>query len=358
VSGSGLYGRIVIKRSLSVIALLGVGLLTAGCGGSSSHAVVKNAAAPTPLATSAAPSPAAAAPSPTAALGGDPLTGLAVQRHPIVVIKVDNATTARRYQKGLGHAAIVYQELVESGQTRFAAVFDNAYDGEVGPIRSVRETDLELLPQYGRVAVAFSGGNAGIRGQFRSAVRSGKLLDASYDVLPHDYRLAERRADARNFYSTPARLAAAANGATATDIGLRFGPLNATAGKPAHAATIRFSDMMVVAVRYNASTGTWTVFQDGTAMPGVAPANIVVQSVPIRRGRYVDVEGAPSPYTTTVGHGNALILRDGRMVHATWKRTSVNGGTHYVDDKGRDIPLKAGSTWVFLQPRTRSATVS
>ncbi|MCU1588969.1 MAG: yerB [Frankiales bacterium] len=352
---SGPYGRIVFTRSLPVIAALSV--LAAGCGGSA-HAVVTHVAAPSALPSSAAPSPSKAAVAAATPITTDPLTGLAPRTSPIVVIKVDNATTARRYQKGLGHAAIVYQELVESGQTRFAAVYDNAYSGEVGPIRSVRETDLELLPQYGRVAVAFSGGNSGIKGQFRSAVASGKLLDASYDVLPHDYRLAERRVDARNFYSTPARLAAAANGATATDIGLRFGPIAPTAGKPVTSARIPFSDMMVVSVRYDASSGTWSVFQDGTAMPGVAPANIVVQSVPIKRGRYVDVLGSPSPYATTVGHGAALILRNGRLVHATWKRASVKSGTHYVDDKGHDIPLKAGSTWVFLQPKTQSTSVS
>ena len=353
LSGSGTYGRIVTKRSLTVIALLGT--LAAGCGGGS-HAVVKNVAAPSPLPSSAAPSPSKAAVV-AAKASTDPLTGLAPRHSSIVVIKVDNAVTARRYQKGLGQAAIVYQELVESGQTRFAAVYDNGYAGEVGPIRSVRETDLELLPQYGRVAVAFSGGNTGIKGQFRGAVASGKLLDASYDVLPHDYRLAERRVDARNFYSTPAKLAASANGATPKDIGLRFGPIAPTAGKPATSAIIRFSDMMVVQVRYIASTGTWRVYQDGGLMSGVAPANIIVQSTPIKRGRYVDVLGAASPYATTIGHGNALIFRDGRFVHATWKRASVKSGTHYVDDKGRDIPLKPGATWVMLQPKTRSTVV-
>ena len=197
-----------------------------------------------------------------------------------------------------------------------------------------------------------------MKSQFRGAVREGELLDASYDVLPHDYRLAERRVDARNFYSRPARLAASANGATPTDIGLRFGPIAPTAGRAAQSAVIRFSDMMVVGVRYNPSTQKWSVSQDGTPMAGVAASNIIVQSVPIKRGRYVDVLGAWSPNATTIGTGNALILRNRRMVHATWKRASVKSGTHYVDDKGRDIPLQAGSTWVFLQPNTRSAVVS
>ena len=338
-------------------ALAALGLLATGCGGATQHAAVKPVAAPSPIASSAAPSPSAVKPSPSPK-AADPLTGLAMRHSPIVVIKVDNATTARRYQKGLGHAAIVYQELVESGQTRFAAVFDNAYDGEVGPIRSVRETDIELLPELGRVAVAFSGGNTGVKATFHRAVRAGKLLDASYDALPGRYRLAEQRVDARNFYSTPSTLASASNGATAKDIGLRFGDLAPTAGQPATSARIAFSDMMSVGVRYNASTQLWTVLQDGSAMPGVAAANVIVQYVPIKRGRYVDVEGAPSPYTVTLGKGSALILRDGRAVHATWKRATTRSGTHYVDDKGRDIPLKAGSTWVLLLPKTRSASIN
>jgi hypothetical protein len=188
-------------------------------------------------------------------------------------------------------------------------------------------------------------------------VRSGNLIDASYDVTPHTYRLGERRVDARNFFSTPAALVAVSHGATPKYVGLRFGPIAKTAGKAVTAVTIRFSDIVVVRVRYNASTGTWAVYQDGSVMPGVAPANIIVQSVPIKRGRYVDVLGASSPYATTIGHGSALILRNGRLVHATWRRLGIRTGTRYLDDKGRDIPLKAGSTWVFLQPNTRSASL-
>ena len=335
-------------------ALLALSAALAAC--SASHPVaVRHVAAPAPLVSATPPRTHPAKPVHRAPV--DPLTGLAMRHSPIVVVKVDNATTARSYQRGLDHAAIVYQELVESGQTRFAAVYDNAYAGEVGPIRSVRETDLELLPELGRVAVAFSGGNSGIKGQFRSAVRAGKLLDASYDVLPHHYRLGEQRVDARNFYATPGVLAAISNGATPHRMGLVFGPLPAGAGKPASTAEMRFSEIASVGVRYHPDSGRYAVSQDGTAMPGVAAANVIVQSVPIRRGRYVDVLGAPSPVSDSIGHGRALILRDGRAIHATWKRTSARTGTRYVDDKGRDIPLHAGSTWVLLLPDSRSATI-
>ena len=342
------------KRSLAVIAVLGV--LAAGCGGAQ-KAAVKPVAAPSALPSSAAPSPSKA-PSPSAAPIGNPLTGLAPQAKPVVVIKVDNAVTARRYHRGLGQAAVVYQELVESGHTRLAAVYDNANSGEVGPIRSVRETDNELLAQFGRVAVASSGGNTGVKRTFSQAVADGKLLDASYDVLPGRYRLGERRSDARNFFSTPKTLADASHAALPQDIGLRFGPLAPTAGKPVAAATMRFSDFMYMGARYNAATGAWSISQDGRVMPGVAPTNVIVQYVTIKNSRYVDVLGAPTPYTVTTGTGNALIMRDGRAVKATWRRLNSKTGTRYVDDKGRDIPLKAGSTWIVLLPKSRTAALS
>lgn len=336
------------QRFLPLLALGGI--LAAGCGPTVTQHAVTAAARPNP---SPSPSPS---PSPTVKPSPrplDPLTGLpAGGAHPVVIVKVDNATTARRYQRGLGSAAIVYQELVESGQTRFAAVFDNGYSGEVGPIRSLRESDVELFPEYGRVSVAFSGGNTGVKATFHAAVRAGKLLDASYDAMPGRYRLGERRPDARNFFARPARLG---TGAAARDIGLRFGPT--AAGRPATSASVHFSGQMGVQVRYVASTGHWAVLQDGVEMGGVAPSNVIVQYVTVRAGRYRDVLGAPSPYTVSLGSGNAVVLRDGRAITATWQRATTRGGTRYLDAAGRDVRLRPGATWILLVPRTVTASI-
>jgi hypothetical protein len=268
------------------------------------------------------------------------------------VIKVDNATTARRYQKGLGHAAIVYQELVESGQTRFAAVYDGSWSGEVGPIRSARETDIELLQQLGRVTLAFSGANKGVMRTVARAAHKHLLVDAAQETYPGLYREGPRRKDAYNFFSTPNRLRAARPGLPAKDIGFHFAKLpKGVAGRAAVAATIRFSDFSKVVVRYNKKTGRYAVFQDGHAMPGVAPANVIVQTVSVRGSRYVDVLGSRTPYTTTTGRGPAVLLRDGRLIRATWRRLTVKTGTRFLDDKRRDVPMKPGPTWVLLQPK-------
>jgi hypothetical protein len=338
----------VTKRVL--LALCALGVLTAACG---HDAPAKGQAVA--AVTSAAPSPA---PSPSAAPEVDPLTGEAPRpTGSVVVVKVDNSGLARQYQRGLGRAAIVYQELVEAGETRFAAVFTTASSGEVGPVRSVRETDIELLRQYGEVPVAFSGGNTGVKATFHAAVRAGYLLDASYDVVPQDYRLGERRADARNFFTTPAALASSRPGAAARDIGLRFGPLPVGAGQAVGVASAAFSSYVTVRARYVPETGRWAIFQNAHEMAGVGPANVIVQRVPIRMSRYVDVLGNRTPYTVTTGSGPATVLRDGVALTATWRRPSAADGTRFVDALGHDVPLRPGPTWVLLLPTASSLTL-
>ena len=325
-------------------ALLALAVLAAACGPAAHAKAVRAAPSARP---SASPSP-----SPTRLPGDvDPLTGEAPKpATPLVVVKVDNGALARQYQRGLGRAAIVYQELVESGETRFAAVFSSASAGEVGPVRSVRETDIDLLRPFGKVPVAFSGGNTGVKATFHEAVRAGYLIDGSYDAVPQDYRLGERRADARNFFTSPAEVARSKPGVQARDIGLRFGPLPAGRGDPVGVATAVYSSYVTVRVQYVPETGHYAIFQNKQEMSGVGPANVIVQRVPIRMSRYVDVLGNRTPYTVTTGSGEATVLRDGRAIPATWLRPEVAGGTRFVDGSGADLPLRPGPTWVLLLP--------
>jgi hypothetical protein len=340
----------VLRRSLIALAVLAT-----ACGSSSAPPPKAGPPPPSPIPFSAEPLPLpSVAPlraTRTVARASNPLTGLAPTKAGVVVIKVDNVSTAWPYQRGIGHAAVVYEELVESGQTRLAAVYDGSWSGEVGPIRSARETDIELLPQLGRPTVAFSGANKGVMRSVARAAHRGLLVDAAQETYPGLFREGVRRRDAYNFFSTPGRLRAARPGSPAKDIGFNFARLpKGGAGRAALAATIRFSDFARVVVRYNKRTGRYAVYQDGHAMPGVAPANVIVQRVSVRGSRYVDVLGSRTPYSTTTGHGAAVLLRDGRLIRASWRRLTVRTGTRFLDDKGRDVPMKPGPTWVLLQP--------
>src|SRR5580698_4386389 len=83
---------------------------------------------------------------------GEPVRSLG----PVLAVKIDNIVYARP-QTGLTSADIVYVLPVEGGLSRFLAVFSSHLPPVIGPVRSAREDDLEVLRQFGTPAFAYSG---------------------------------------------------------------------------------------------------------------------------------------------------------------------------------------------------------
>ena len=104
----------------------------------------------------------------------DPLSGWSRSTNPIVAVKIDN-TSGGRPQYGISKADVVYIEQVEGGLTRMMAIFHSHLPTEVGPVRSVRSTDVELLGAYGRPVLTFSGGAGGPL----SMLAASRVIDAS-----------------------------------------------------------------------------------------------------------------------------------------------------------------------------------
>jgi hypothetical protein len=106
-----------------------------------------------------------------------------------------------------------------------------------------------------------------------------------------------------------------------------------------------------VTVAYDAPSGRYSVRQDGRLMPAVAPGNVIVQRVQVRATQFKDVLGLPTPYTVTVGGGEAVVLCDGRRYDGTWRRPAPDKGTRFLDRFDKDLALKPGPTWVLLVPQ-------
>ena len=341
----------VLASALALAATLG-----ACSGGDEKEAKESRSASP-----SASPSPSPSpTPSPTPALVSN-LTGLPVTKpNRVLALKVDNAPLARRFQVGLDKADVVYEEIAEAGLTRFLALYASQPAAKVGPIRSVRESDLELLRQYGRVLFGFSGGNKGVL----RTVKAAPVVDVSYDVVPGAYtmRKGERR-DAYNFYTSTDKLyATRPTGDVEKPVGFTFGPLPAAAAaSPAvSAVTVPWSDKSTTGFAYDANNKVWLRSNNGTpAMMSdgsrMRAGTVIVQYVPIRQSRYVDVAGSRTPYSVTVGGGKAEIFREGRKIVGQWVRPSATHGTRFVYAGGTDIPLKPGPVWVLLVPNTIKA---
>ncbi|MDR1953887.1 MAG: DUF3048 domain-containing protein, partial [Clostridiales Family XIII bacterium] len=80
-------------------------------------------------------------------------------------VKIENSSAARP-QKGLNAADIIYETMVEGGETRLNCIFQSSIPDEVGPVRSARHSDLWIVPQY-QSLFFYSGANTEVLGKLR-----------------------------------------------------------------------------------------------------------------------------------------------------------------------------------------------
>src|SRR3954453_16706705 len=142
------------RATLGALALVTglVGAL-AGCGGG--HEDTPEPAATT---TSASPTPTVAPVIKTCPLTGrPPKSGQKVDRVALAV-KIDNLGDSRP-QAGLDRADVVFEETVEGGLTRLMAIFQCDTASTIGPIRSARTSDGDILRLLDGAVLAYSGSN-------------------------------------------------------------------------------------------------------------------------------------------------------------------------------------------------------
>ena len=299
--------------------------------------------------TTATPEPTTTAP-PVSPVS--PFTGLPAPAAPVLAVKIDNVRQARP-QLGLTAADLVYVEPVEGGLSRLLAVFSSRLPDAVGPVRSARESDLELLGQFGRPALAYSGAAPQLLPQLAAA----RVANVSPVQAPQAYFRDRARRPPHNSYARPAQLLAAApDTGLSADIGLRFG--DAPPGGTPTAHEVAGYPAAELSFDWSAADGRWLVGADGApllAAEGGRPgaATVVLQSVVVRPSGISDLLGNVSPYAETVGSGAALVLRDGVSFPARWSRPTPDSGTAFTLEDGRPCPFARGPVWIVLVPTAR-----
>ncbi|GAB3297771.1 DUF3048 domain-containing protein [Parasphingorhabdus pacifica] len=265
---------------------------------------------------------------------------------PVLAVKVDNVPAARP-PTGVGAADLVYVEPVEGGASRLIAVFASDVPPVVGPVRSARETDLALLPQFGHPALAFSGAAP----ELLPAIGDAPLHDASPASVPSAYFRDSARSSPHNLYVRTGRLPPGDGWSPAAP--LVFGPPPA-GGTPTSGEEVRYSSARI-GFDWSPETGRWLVSMDGSPYSAagtgrLGAGTVVIQEVPVRDSALSDSLGNVTPYAETVGSGRATVLRDGRAFEAVWSRPDPEVGTTYTTPEGDPLPFAPGQVWTVLAP--------
>lgn len=312
------------------------------------------------------------------AVGLCPLTGTpapgGVPNRPAIAVKVDNyglgpAPAEARPQSGLDYADVVFEEQVEGSITRYAAVFQchNA-PGLVGPVRSARWTDVQMLSQLGHPILVHVGGidpvisyiDASGLVNFDLGAHGGVAVNPPGRYAPYDTytRTSQVWAGVYRAHSAPSPIF---HYSSAPPVG--------PAVTQVHLDWSYTSDIYW---RWDGSTRTWLRFynvnsagpprlQADTVADGVQnqAQNVVVLVVDITYGPWLENSvGGLEAKSLLIGHqGVAYVFRDGRETVGTWSAPSTTGPIR-LSTHGSIMRLTPGRTWVEVYPSVKVVAVS
>ena len=276
-----------------------------------------------------------------------PFTGERIKKPgPVLVAKIDNIVYARP-QTGLASADIVYVLPVEGGLSRFEVVFSSRFPKVIGPVRSAREDDLELLKQFGRPAFAYSGAAP----HLLPFIHRARIANLYAGITSGYFRSGARIAPYNLYADTSVLMSQAKHASVARDIGFRF----AATPPPGGRAITSYSASYPAAsytFRWSAKDQRWLVWIDGA--PAMATEGgqlggktVVIQYTVIRTSRFLEY-GFPPPFAQSDGSGRAVVLRNGRAYTVRWSRPNPNGGTVYTLRNGQRMTFAVGQVWVMF----------
>jgi hypothetical protein len=369
----GLYGGI---GALVVAALILIVVFAVGGGGDGDATADGGGDAP----TTAAPSGGDVAPTATVEDSGAtaadttlPETGtdasppIAIDRNPlsgeslssastdrVVAVKVDNAPEAGP-PIGIQDAELVIETPVEGGLTRLTAMFFQNEPDVIGPIRSVRPVDADLLVPWKPLLVT----TGGQRFVYQELVAGGvAILDEGTDGL---FQQIPRRQPYHLVATIPLVEEEAGEGTPPVQV-IPFGdaPLGGTS---ATSIAIPFSGVADVEWRYTEGTGytrfvggeEYQIFpefsEDPADLVGFSTDTVIVLKAAQRSAGYTDSAGADVPTFDVIGFGDVLVFHGGEVRTGQWLRGAQSDGWVFLDDSGAQFTVPPGRVWLEIVPR-------
>jgi hypothetical protein len=302
--------------------------------------------------------------------GINPLTGLVVDdpavldRRPLMV-KVINAPAEVRPQAGLMAADVVWEHLLAGGITRFSAIYLGQEPGHVGPIRSARLVDFELVRIY-RSLFTYSGMSEGVIAILRGDGLMSSRLVGGAGPCPALCRFPDEGAKLEwTLFGDATALreqAVVMNRDTTVEAvyGMAFSEQRPAGGVPVEGINVAYRQTDVQWT-YHPVFERWLREQDGephfdkATGTQINTANVlIIEEDHIVQPFVHEGYWGPPNYAFSVnliGSGRIYLFRDGRYYVGEWRREDREDPLRFYDMDGNPLPFKPGTTFINLVPR-------
>jgi hypothetical protein len=266
---------------------------------------------------------------------------------PALAVKIDNQSGARRNHRGIAMADIVFEEIVEGDITRFAAVFHSRGSEQVGPIRSGRSQDVDLLTSFRRPLFAWSGGNPGVE----RLIAESALTDLNWQKGARGYYRGDGSIPHNLYNDTETLWSQTPEDLVGVAPIRQFTYLRPKKKFRGDAVASFQLGMRGIDVEWtwDAAAGRFLRSQEGAPHQDVLHGRIDATNVIVMVVQYLPSQiDARSPEAQTVGNGPAYVFSNGAARRARWVREDSTRPIRFIGEKGKRIALTPGNTWIEL----------
>ena len=282
-----------------------------------------------------------------------------LERRPVAV-KVQIFPRGQRPPWGISLADIVYDYYQNNGLTRFNAIFYGNDAEQVGPVRSARYFDDNILRMY-KAIFAFGGADRRVLDRLFSADYANRLVVQGSSSCPGLCRV-----DPNGFNYLVANTQelgklAAVKGVDNTRQnldGMSFQFLPPPGGVPAQQIYNRYSISAYNRWDYDPASGRYLRFQDtqedttgkdeayAPLTDRVSGVQVAAENVVVLLATHnLDQGNSTRVDINLTGSGSAVAFRDGQRFDVLWNRPTLDSVLYLTNPDGTPFPFKHGTTW-------------
>jgi hypothetical protein len=297
--------------------------------------------------------------------GVNPLTGLPVEnpenleRRPVMV-KVSNWPRLGRPHAGLSSADIAFEYFIGHQMNRFLALYYGENAAKVGPVRSGRLVDPQLVnlyqgllaygdadPQVDEVIVETLGDRALAFAELPCPPMCGTTTHSATGVFA-DSAATTKYAVSIGIDNTKPDLR-----------GMFFQDEPPSGDAQGESLRVEYANFSIMEWRFDTEDGTYHLWmeaetEDGLDLEPMTDRNngepIVFDNLVVMYAEYI--EYAPSLHdiviTDAQGYQPALHFRDGVLTYGTWRVPEPNRPIIFETLEGGSLAFKPGKTWIVI----------
>jgi hypothetical protein len=291
--------------------------------------------------------------------GIDPLSGLPVgvssllDRRP-VAIKVSNFPRSLRPQSGLSTADLVFEYYTEEGMSRFLAIYLGQDDSQVGPVRSARYVDAELVTMY-QAVLGFVEADPMVWAHVAGTL-GDRAISESPSTCPALCRTGN--GNVNSVFADTGAFTTLSKSQGHHDLGgMTFQSSVPSGGAPGNQVLVLFSWGTRAEWRYDDALGMYQRWSESLQGENIVMVpltdrntggQIQAANVAVLYAWYNRLSGNEKYDVEFLyrKRGRVQLFRDGMVYEGFWVAPGPSSPLQFVDASGASLPLHPGNTWL------------